>query len=410
MTSKGKHNLQALLGLPEVSTTPGAFLTFELLRLNGKGNRKMNKKSNELVAIVLVTTMLLVVLPTIRAQPSNTVPAPCVYLVGPSGSGNETFYSDIMRVGSTFNVTAWINTTSDETGWEGAFFFNSSQLKVVSLAYTYGQVGDWFFDQGVPCSRGAPSYNNIAGTIGEPGGFSELATEATVLHASVGTLLTITFEVMMVPPAGTGNYLTSEVDWDMGLACMFNPTGLPDPNASFGNFTYTLANPPQGVAVTSVATHKTVASQGYGVNVTLTAANLDVYTETFNVTAYANTTIFASQNVTLLSGTSENVTFTWNTTGFAYGNYTISAYAWPAPGETSTAFNNCTGGWVCVSIVGDVNGDGIVNMKDIALVARAFGSTPSSNNWNPNADINGDGMVNMRDIALVARNLGQHYP
>ena len=78
------------------------------------------------------------------------------------------------------------------------------------------------------------------------------------------------------------------------------------------------------------------------------------------------------------------------------GNYTISAYAQPVPGENNTANNNCTGGWVTMSIVGDVNGDFKVNMKDIALVARAFGShcanydyqgEPVSSNWNPNADI-----------------------
>jgi hypothetical protein len=62
---------------------------------------------------------------------------------------------------------------------------------------------------------------------------------------------------------------------------------------------------------------------------------------------------------------------------------------------------------VTVTIPGDVNGDFKVNMRDIALVARAFGSTPGASNWNPNADINDDGTVNMRDIALAARNFGQ---
>jgi len=60
-----------------------------------------------------------------------------------------------------------------------------------------------------------------------------------------------------------------------------------------------------------------------------------------------------------------------------------------------------------VRIMGDVNGDGMVNMKDIALVARAFGSTPTSLNWNFAADLNRDGMVNMKDLALVARNFGR---
>jgi hypothetical protein len=336
-----------------------------------------------------------------------------VYLLGPSGAGNETFYTDSVWVGSTFNVTMWINTTSDEIGWEGAFLFNSSQLNVVSLEYTYGQLGDWFFDQSVPCSRGLPSYSNSAGTIGEPAGFGELATNETVVHASLGTLFTITFKIMTVPPAGPGNYLTSEIDWDKGLACIFDPAGLQDPNASFGNFTYTLSNPPPGVAVTGITPYKTVVGQGYGLNVTVTAADRGVYNETFNVTAYANNAIFASQNVTLLSGTSENVTLIWNTTGFAFGNYTLSACALSVPGETNPANSNFTGGWIIVSVVGDITGpngwpDGVVNMRDIALVARCFGSTPGSSDWNPNADINGDGTVNLKDVALAARHFGQH--
>lgn len=68
-----------------------------------------------------------------------------------------------------------------------------------------------------------------------------------------------------------------------------------------------------------------------------------------------------------------------------------------------------------VSIIGDITGpngwpDGRVNMRDIAMVARAFGSSAGSSNWNPNADLNNDGIVDMKDIVLIARNFGQHYP
>ena len=131
------------------------------------------------------------------------------------------------------------------------------------------------------------------------------------------------------------------------------------------------------VAVTKVASSKTVVGKGYGLNMTVTTGDLGDYAETFNVAAYANTTSIASQNVTLSSGNSTNFALTWNTTGFAYGNYTLSAVASTVPGETNTTNNKCTGGWVIVSIVGDITGpngwpDGIVNMKDIAAVARAF--------------------------------------
>jgi hypothetical protein len=46
-------------------------------------------------------------------------------------------------------------------------------------------------------------------------------------------------------------------------------------------------------------------------------------------------------------------------------------------------------------------------MKDIAMVARAFGTSPGATAWNPCADINCDGTVNMKDIAIVCRAFAQ---
>ena len=44
----------------------------------------------------------------------------------------------------------------------------------------------------------------------------------------------------------------------------------------------------------------------------------------------------------------------------------------------------------------DVNGDGMVNIFDLTLVAHAFGTD------NPEGDVNGDGMVNIFDLVIVA--------
>ena len=59
-------------------------------------------------------------------------------------------------------------------------------------------------------------------------------------------------------------------------------------------------------------------------------------------------------------------------------------------------------------IPGDVNMDGTVNMRDIALLVILFNTRPSSPNWNPNADVNSDGIVNMRDIAVALVHFNQH--
>lgn len=59
-------------------------------------------------------------------------------------------------------------------------------------------------------------------------------------------------------------------------------------------------------------------------------------------------------------------------------------------------------------IVGDVNSDGKVDMKDVGLVARLFRASLTDPLWNPNCDINGDGKIDMRDIGIVASNIGDH--
>jgi hypothetical protein len=161
------------------------------------------------------------------------------------------------------------------------------------------------------------------------------------------------------------------------------------------------------VAVTDIKSSKTVIGQGYKGNITVTAENHGGFTETFNVTAYANTTAIETQTVNSMpNGTSTILTFTWNTTGFAKGNYTIWAYAWPVPGETDTADNTYEDGWVLVSCVGDVNGDKKTTIADIVLVIGKFGTTPSSPEWNPNMDIDGNDKVTIGDIVITINNFG----
>jgi len=138
--------------------------------------------------------------------------------------------------------------------------------------------------------------------------------------------------------------------------------------------------------------------------------NYGIYNETFTVTAYANTTIMATRTITLTRRNSTTITLTWNTAGFAKGNYTISAYAWPTVGETDTADNSFFDGWVFITIPGDINSDQRVNILDAILLAKSFGSGPGAPNWNPNADINNDNAVNILDAIILAGHFGQKWP
>ncbi len=64
----------------------------------------------------------------------------------------------------------------------------------------------------------------------------------------------------------------------------------------------------------------------------------------------------------------------------------------------------------------DINHDLKVDMRDISVSAKAFGTVPGDTLWNPHADTTGpellvsDGKVDMRDVGLVAKHFGEHYP
>ena len=63
-----------------------------------------------------------------------------------------------------------------------------------------------------------------------------------------------------------------------------------------------------------------------------------------------------------------------------------------------------------VGILGDANGDKIVNGLDLILLMQAFGSTPSDPNWNPNCDFNNDLRINGLDLIILAQNWGKIIP
>jgi hypothetical protein len=56
------------------------------------------------------------------------------------------------------------------------------------------------------------------------------------------------------------------------------------------------------------------------------------------------------------------------------------------------------------TILGDVNGDRMVDMLDISIVIDAFMTSPNDTKWNPLADINKDNVVDMLDVSFEADN------
>jgi len=91
-----------------------------------------------------------------------------------------------------------------------------------------------------------------------------------------------------------------------------------------------------------------------------------------------------------------NMTFSLPRKNVKLGNYTIQAVTNFNAVQTATDIKQFT-----VILLGDINKDYVINMKDIAICVQFFNTTPNSPNWNPDADVNKDGVVNMKDIALL---------
>jgi hypothetical protein len=105
--------------------------------------------------------------------------------------------------------------------------------------------------------------------------------------------------------------------------------------------------------------------------------------------------------------TLSNVTIAGNTTiTVEYGQHQIVIYANDTSGNMGfSEIINFT-----ATIPGDINGDFQVSLVDLVLLANAYGSTPGTPKWNPNADIDGNGVVGLTDLVLMALHYGQHYP
>jgi parallel beta-helix repeat protein len=168
------------------------------------------------------------------------------------------------------------------------------------------------------------------------------------------------------------------------------------------------------IGVGCVRLDRSILCQGLTAEISLDVVNYGRFTENINLTVYADTTIIKQIELTLTSINVATLTFTWDTTGFTKGNHTITATVTPVPGETCTLDNNNTC-WAIISMIGDITGpdgwpDGKVDMRDLGVVASAFGSSPGHPRWNQIADINQDNKVDMRDIGTTAKHFGETDP
>ena len=324
------------------------------------------------------------------------------------------------NTGETFTVNITIAEVVDLCVWEFKLYYDNTILSCINAT------------EGPFLKAGGDTYftSNITNTYNATHGRAHVGCTLTGIVPGVngnGVLATITFQINA--KGETPLNLDSTKLWD---------SSLPDPNPIDHNtIDGTVHVGIHDIAITNVFPSKTIVGQGYSINITVTVQNQGEFTETFNVTAYGNTTIINTlTNIMVTSGNSTTITFTWNTSGYAKGVYTISANATIAQGEIDLNDNTFTDGAVTVSCKGDITGptpnvpDGTVNMRDISLVAKGFGANlvkdPASPKYgeywhgtpcdqcphSANCDLTGptqglpDDTINMRDISLVASLFG----
>ncbi len=165
------------------------------------------------------------------------------------------------------------------------------------------------------------------------------------------------------------------------------------------------------IAVTDVVPYRSWVYEGRPVPVNVTLLNCGDFNETVTLDLYYNLTV-NQQIGTIVTDLNPNetktLTFVWNTIGVQHcHNYTITALA-SIPFDSNTT-NNVKEGMIRIKVrlMGDINGDGKVDGKDISMAAWSFGAIPRDPKWNPDADINNDDRIDGKDIVMIACKFGE---
>jgi len=300
-----------------------------------------------------------------------------------------------VTVNQTFEVNIEVSDVADLYGWEFKLSWNPSLLEAINItensflkngADTY-IVSKMSNNDGYVLA-GCTRLRNVTGASGN------------------GTVATIEFRTKEEGTCTLNLYDTKLVNSNKQLMAHTNLDGT----------VHVLLH---DVAILNITSSKTIVGQGLNTKINITVENHGETSETFNITIYANTTIIDTiTNITLTNGTSTTLTLTWNTTGIAKGNYTITAKATPIPYETDMEDNTLIDGWVFITIPGDINADQKVNILDCIILANHFGHTngnghaPSTKEWMAclNSDINNDNRVNILDCIILAGHFGEKDP
>jgi len=416
--------------------------------------KKLSKYGVLVAAMFLLSTM---VFPVMAGVPTEPKPDADAMWIEP---GYIKFYTNTTEPCHKFNITVWLNVTSDNFFiYQVKLLYDSSWLNATRAGFAEPPTSQ--FCEGHTTVATGPDLS----TAGEVFFGETLLGTDVIAPPRVGSLVWIEFHILKAPPKGGS--ISSAFDITTTYPAdtwVWNPDGDLIPTTQYnGLVEYDWAVPPKpylavqpnyvefpeyveavcqcfniGVYIMnlSAAWYLTNASICLCYNTTL------IETETANVTIdplWATSTVDVYDNLPLM----DNVTiFVGDPTATPSGDVLIAnitfhvKYQGTSPEVNESPLELCeytlmdheieiptlapVNGRVKIkgyrALITDLNGDGKVNMEDLYIAARAFGSygpdyrypgSPPHSRWNPDADITRDNKVDMRDIVLIARDFGK---
>ncbi|MGF3572893.1 MAG: cohesin domain-containing protein [Candidatus Bathyarchaeia archaeon] len=157
------------------------------------------------------------------------------------------------------------------------------------------------------------------------------------------------------------------------------------------------------VAIFEISLSKYAVYSGKSVNVSITAGNVGDMTSSFNVTLYFNGAVIGFEEVNNLPPDSTiNLNFTLSTDGLQPCNYyQVLAVASRAQYEVNIANNELTT-FLKIKMLGDINGDGMIDIFDITAANIAYDSRIGDPLWNEEADLAPEwGLIDIFDITMI---------
>jgi hypothetical protein len=408
-------------------------------------------KITAFLPIILILTMMITLsIGRVQAQKAS------VY-VDPK---NNVFSVDTTPVGTNFTISIKASDwpSPGVFSYQLELDYNNSLLEAVEASMPT----DHWLKPSVPTGIFVVDPGTINQTLGTVT-FAATLLGSEAAKTGSGTIATITFKITQAPTVGN---LSSTLSLPPSKTIFVDPNSLEIPQTEYdivdGNYVYMGAAPPMPHIYVDPKNNVFLPSNGtVGTNFTISIKAVNwtvpgVYGYTFTL-AYNNTLLEATEasiptghwltptdpnNITIIDPGTINqaegfVSFAATLTGTESGKTgggTISTIAFnitqaPAAGGslscplvisglTLTDPSNTTipsgtyavdNGNYMISAGAppagnvDLNGDGKINIDDVAIWGLAFGSSAGHPRWNPVADINGDGTVDMIDAVMICK-------